>query len=198
MRRIAAIIVLLAIAFAAQAQPHRHAPAATPYAGLQTREIKSLSADDIDELRRGAGWGMALPAELNAMPGPAHVLELREPLGLTADQTAKIEAIFARMQAEAKAAGERFIQAEADIEAAFRAGSVPPVRLRALIDAAGAARNELRFVHLSRHSETAPLLTQAQIERYKALRGYAADPCANVPPGHDAAMWRRHNACAKP
>ncbi|MBN9498385.1 MAG: hypothetical protein J0H39_16655 [Alphaproteobacteria bacterium] len=195
MRRIAALIPLLAIAFAAQAQPHRHAPAAAPYAGLQTREIKSLSAEDIAELRRGGGWGLALPAELNAVPGPAHLLELREPLGLTADQIARIEAIFARMQAEAKTAGERFIRAEADIEAAFRAGGVPADRLRALIDTAGAARNELRFVHLSRHSETVPLLTSAQIERYKALRGYAADPCANIPPGHDAAMWRRHNAC---
>jgi hypothetical protein len=198
MRRIAAAIALLTLAFAAQAQTHHTPPAPAPYAGLQAREIKSLSAEDIAELRRGGGWGLALPAELNAVPGPAHLLELREPLGLTADQIAKIEAIFARMQAEAKAAGERFIRAEADIEAAFRVGRVPADRLRALIDAAGAARNELRFVHLSRHSETVPLLTQTQIERYKALRGYAADPCANVPPGHDAAMWRRHNACAKP
>lgn len=198
MRRIAAVLPLLALAFAAQAQTPHNAPVAAPYAGLQTREIKSLSADDIAELRRGGGWALALPAELNAVPGPAHLLELRDQLGLTADQTAKIEAMFARMRTEAQAAGERFIRAEADIEAAFRAGGVPAERLRALIDAAGAARNELRFVHLSRHSETLPLLTQAQIESYKALRGYAADPCANVPPGHDAAMWLRHNSCARP
>jgi len=27
------------------------------------------------------------------------------------------------------------------------------------------------------------------------LRGYGGDPCANVPAGHNAEMWRRHNNC---
>ena len=29
-----------------------------------------------DELLAGGGWGFALPAELNGLPGPRHVLEL--------------------------------------------------------------------------------------------------------------------------
>ncbi len=29
------------------------------YAGEENREIKSLAADDIDELRHGRGWGLA-------------------------------------------------------------------------------------------------------------------------------------------
>jgi len=71
-----------------------------------------------------------------------------------------------------------------------------PDALRALIDASAAARAELRFIHLSRHLETPPLLTADQIARYNDLRGYdAANPCAAVPEGHDAAMWRRHNGC---
>ena len=48
-----------------------------PYAGLEARAIKSLSAADVQELRRGGGWGLALPAELNGVPGPAHLLELK-------------------------------------------------------------------------------------------------------------------------
>lgn len=40
-----------------------------PYAGMQTREVKSLSAQDIMDLREGRGWGLALPAELNGRPG---------------------------------------------------------------------------------------------------------------------------------
>jgi hypothetical protein len=34
-----------------------------------------------------------------------------------------------------------------------------------------------------------------QIERYKVLRGYTADPCTKVPEGHDPAMYRRHMGC---
>ncbi len=100
------------------------------------------------------------------------------------------------MQAEALEAGDRFIEAEAAIEAAFRAGGLDPDRLRTLIDAAAEARADLRFVHLSRHLETLPLLTAEQVARYKALRGYGSDdPCEAVPEGHDPAKWRRHNGC---
>lgn len=176
----------------AAAQHHGH----SPYAGMEMREIKSLSEADIADLRRGAGWGLALPAELNGVPGPAHLLELKEEISLTPAQVTALEAIFAEMQADARAAGERFIAAEAAIEAAFREGNLTPDRLRALIDASAEARAELRFIHLTRHLETSPLLTSEQIARYSELRGYdAGDPCANVPHGHDPAMWRRHNNC---
>ncbi|TCO72453.1 hypothetical protein [Rhodovulum euryhalinum] len=75
-------------------------------------------------------------------------------------------------------------------------GRRDPGPVRALIDAAARARAELRFVHLARHLDTPPLLTDDQIARYNALRGYgAAAPCAAVPRGHDPAMWRRHNTC---
>lgn len=52
---------------------HNHG-ADSPYTGMQDRAIKSLSDADIRELRRGGGWGHALPAEINGMPGPAHLL----------------------------------------------------------------------------------------------------------------------------
>jgi hypothetical protein len=168
----------------------------SPYAGLESREIKSLSEVDLEDLRLGRGWGLALAAELNGVPGPAHLLELEAELDLDAGQVAAIEDIFAAMQAEAQEAGERFIAAEAAIESAFRDGGMTPDALRALIDTSAAARAELRFIHLSRHVETPPLLTADQIARYNDLRGYgAADPCDAVPGGHDAGMWRRHNGC---
>jgi hypothetical protein len=100
------------LSLAATAQHHGH----SPYAGMERREIKSLSDADIADLRRGAGWGLALSAELNGMPGPAHVLELKDRLGLSPAQIASIEAIFLAMQTEARAAGESFIAAEAAIE----------------------------------------------------------------------------------
>ena len=185
-----ALVAALLLPVAAPAQE------ASPYAGFEAREIKSLSETDIAEITRGAGWGLALAAELNGVPGPAHLLELREEVGLTPDQVTRIDAIFAAMQAEAQEAGARFVAAEADIEAAFRTGGLTPGRLRALIDASAAARAELRFVHLTRHLETPPLLSADQIARYNALRGYGADdPCNTIPEGHDPEMWRRHNNC---
>ena len=65
-----------------------HAPklinhASQPYAGQDTRQISSLSTSDIDALKKGDGWGLAKPAELNGYPGPAHVLEFADQLSLS-------------------------------------------------------------------------------------------------------------------
>lgn len=173
-----------------------HSGHASPYAGFETRAIKSLSETDLEELRRGGGWGLALAAEMNGVPGPAHLLELRDEISLSAEQVAAIQAIFDEMQSEAVAAGARLIEAEEAIEAAFRAGDLDDERLRALIAKAEAARADLRFIHLSRHLSTPPLLSADQIARYNTLRGYGSDPCANVPEGHNPEMWRRHNNCS--
>jgi len=181
-----------------QTKSHAHSHVApSPYAGFQNRDIKSLSETDLADLRQGAGWGLALAAELNGVPGPSHLLELREQIELTPDQVAAIEIIFAQMQVQAIEAGERLIAAEAAIEVAFRAGNLSPETLRELIAQAAAARAELRYVHLLRHLETPPLLSAQQIARYNTLRGYGSgnDPCAFVPEGHNPDMWRRHNNC---
>lgn len=167
----------------------------SPYAGYETRAIKSLSETDLEELRRGGGWGLALPAELNGVPGPAHLLELKDEIPLSREQVSAIETIFAEMQTEAISAGERLISMEQALEAAFVAGDLNEPALRALIDDAEIARSNLRFIHLSRHLSASALLSRDQIDRYNALRGYSANPCLNVPEGHDAEAWRRHNAC---
>ena len=134
MIRFFALALIAALPVEAAAQQHGH----SPYAGLEGREIKSLSKDDLEELRHGAGWGMALPAELNGVPGPAHLLELQDEIGLDSAQVEAIEAIFAEMQAEAKEAGARFIEAEVALEEAFREGNVTGDRLRRLVAAAAA------------------------------------------------------------
>jgi hypothetical protein len=172
-----------------------HSGHASRYAGFETRAIKSLSETDIEELRRGGGWGLALAAELNGIPGPAHLLELRDEIPLSAEQVTHIQTIFEEMRTEAIATGVRLIEAEAAIEAAFRDGALDDTRLQSLITEAEAARAELRFIHLSRHLSTPRLLSEEQVARYNALRGYGSDPCANTPEGHDAEMWRRHNNC---
>lgn len=174
---------------------HQHA-GHSPYAGMQGRAIKSLSDADIEELRRGGGWGLALPAELNGMPGPAHLLELRDEIPLSADQVEKVQALFDDMRNAAIPAGERLIEAESAIEAAFAHGTVEEALLRQLLAEAESARAELRFIHLSQHYKTVALLTPQQIDRYQVLRGYADDPCANVPEGHNPEMYRQHMGCS--
>ncbi|HRQ36135.1 MAG TPA: hypothetical protein PK361_11105 [Chiayiivirga sp.] len=188
------LLLALTLPAGAQHDPARHA-AQTPYAGMQAREIKSLSPADIEELRRGGGWGLALPAELNGVPGPAHLLELKDDIPLRPDQVAAIQALYDSMLGEAIPAGERLIDAEAVIERAFASGEVDEASLRTLLAAAGAARTELRFIHLSQHLRTVELLDAEQIARYKVLRGYADDPCANIPEGHNPEMYRRHMGC---
>lgn len=190
---IALTVALLPLA--AAAQDHVHDKSASPYAGFETRAIKSLSEQDIEELRRGAGWGLALPAELNGLPGPAHLLELKTALDLSDEQVEAISVIHIDMREAAVAAGERFIVAEATLSDAFADENLSEERLRELLLETAEARADLRFVHLSRHLSMPALLSKAQMRKYGVLRGYSDDPCAAVPEGHNPDMWRRHNGC---
>jgi hypothetical protein len=185
--------ILLCVATMAQAQHSHVAP--SPYAGQESRAIKGLSQDDVAELRRGGGWGLAKAAELNGMPGPIHLLELKREVALTAGQVAAIEAILERMRADAIAEGERLIARERALEEAFQARTVTEQSLRHMLGEIGASRSALRYVHLAAHLKASALLSAEQVARYNALRGYGARPCAAVPPGHDPALWRKHNGC---
>ncbi len=80
------------------------------YQGQETREIKALSADEVNAYLQGKGMGLAKAAELNGYPGPAHVLELATDLGLTAEQRSRTEALFASMSKEAIALGTELIR----------------------------------------------------------------------------------------
>jgi hypothetical protein len=123
-----ALLICLPLSTLAQ---HSHG-AQTPYAGMQNRAIKSLSDNDINELRRGGGWGLALAAELNGMPGPAHLLELKDQIPLAPDQVAKTQVLLDEMRRAAIPTGERLIAAEKALEAAFAAGKVDESSLRPL------------------------------------------------------------------
>jgi len=184
--------LMLAGAGSAVAQHHQHT---SKYAGQEKREIKSLSPDDMKELRRGGGWGLAKAAELNGVPGPAHLLEMKDRINLSLDQVTKIEALFKDMQAKAVATGAKLIAAEKALEEAFRAGSMTDEKLKSMLAGIAKVRAELRFIHLSTHLRTPGIVSKYQISRYNVLRGYANDPCASVPEGHDAAMWKKHNGC---
>ena len=145
-----------------------------PYAGMEGRAIATLSDQDIAALEAGEGWGLALPAELNGWPGPRHVLDMDDVLGLTPAQRGQVERMFGLMQAEARRIGGNYIAAERALDAAFDDPALDPVVLAGLVVAATNALGELRMIHLVAHIETRQILTDAQIETYNTQRGYGA------------------------
>ena len=145
-----------------------------PYAGLEARAIKALSEQQIADLRAGRGISLALAAELNGYPGPMHVLELGDSLGLSDEQRARMQELFAAMKAEAIPLGERLIAQEADLDRRFAGKTITPESLAATTDAIGATQAALRRAHLKYHLLTLDVLTPAQAQRYAELRGYGA------------------------
>jgi hypothetical protein len=146
----------------------------SPYVGFDTRDVKTLSPERIEGLRRGAGLGYALAAELNGLPGPMHVLELQKPLELSPDQLRRTQALFERMRKEAIAAGEALIAAEAHLDRMFVLGHASAERIAAQTQVAAAQEARLRAIHLTAHLEQAAILTPDQIASYVRLRGYQA------------------------
>lgn len=171
-RTVLIMAALLLIDPALAGQSHHEHVHASPYAGEEKREIKSLSQDDVDELLRGGGWGLAKAAEMNGMPGPAHVLDMASELGLSPEQIERTRVIRDAMRREAKALGQRFVAEEAALETRFREGDIAEQELGTRMSGIEALRSKLRIVHLSAHIEMTRILSAEQAERYAALRGY--------------------------
>jgi Spy/CpxP family protein refolding chaperone len=179
MRHLLAALLVVAVPAGAQA------PA--PYAGMQQRPIKALSADAQADLLAGRGMGLALAAELNGFPGPMHVLELADRLALSPAQRAATEALMARMRADAIRLGQAVVAAEAALDQAFATRAIDAAALARQTAAIAALQGELRAVHLATHLDQAALLTAAQVAAYNDARGYGGG-IAPVPGGHH----RRH------
>lgn len=143
-----------------------------PYAGLQGRDIKALSDQQIADLRAGRGMSLALPAELNGYPGPAHSLELAEQLRLSPEQRSKTQVLLDKMQQEAKALGEEVIIAERALDRLFKDKRVVPASLASATSKAAAAQGSLREAHLRYHLAMMEVLTPEQVAQYNRLRGY--------------------------
>lgn len=168
-----ALLLTFSSAPALAQHQHQHAPAASPYAGLEKRSVKALSDEEVADLKAGRGMGSALAAELNGYPGPSHVLELGEPLGLTNAQRIRMQALFEAMKGETILIGERLIEQESDLERQFARRTVTPASLTAATAAIGATQAALRAAHLRYHLATVEVLTPEQVRRYNELRGYS-------------------------
>ena len=181
LRTVALVTTLLGVPLAAWAQ---HPP--QPYASMRTRQIKALSAKQIADLKAGRGMGLAMAAELNGYPGPAHVLELADKLELKPDQRESVQRMLNAMKGEAIPIGEKLIAAEAELDRGFAAGTMTELQLQDQVQAIAKLEGELRFTHLKYHLGMVELLTPEQVARYNELRGYAgpADMPDTMPAGH--------------
>jgi hypothetical protein len=169
-RRSLIAVLLLCAASRAAAQQHQHGQ--SPYAGLEGREIKALSPDQIQELRNGDGMGLALAAELNRYPGPRHVLELAHGLDLSARQQEEVRGIEQAMRAKVRELGARIIEMERQLDQAFAHGTMTEADLLALTGQIARLQGTLRYAHLAAHLEVRRILTEKQITTYDELRGY--------------------------
>ncbi len=142
------------------------------YSGEERRKIKSLSVDDINQLEQGKGWGLAKAAELNGMPGPIHVLQMKEKISLTKQQEKKIKALYDQMKTEAIPLGKRLIKLEKQLNDMFADKSVNETSLRQQLTLIAEVRMKLRYVHLATHLKTPDVLSMHQINLYNRLRGY--------------------------
>ena len=175
------VFLLAPLAFAASAAT----PTATPYAGQETRSIKSLSDDEISALLAGQGMGLAKAAELNGYPGPAHVLELASELRLTSEQRAATEALFVSMQSKAAKLGAALVDEERRLDQLFRERTVTGDSLAGELSKIGALQAEVRGVHLEAHLAELRILTPEQAAKYASLRGYAAHPADDGAAHHE-------------
>jgi len=168
--RVGSVLVLAAALGAAIGWPAARADA--PYAGLEQSRVKALSAEQVDDLLRGRGMGLGLPAELSGYPGPRHVLDLADRLGLTQEQRRETERLFREMQTRAVALGERIVAGEAGLDALFSGGHATDAAIRGATLELGRLQGELRALHLGYHVAMRDLLTPGQTAAYQELRGY--------------------------
>lgn len=169
MFRISALLVILLSVSAVMGQDHESA-----YAGQEIREIKSLSAQERRGYLSGHGMGFAKAAELNHYPGPKHVLQLQDELGLSEQQVQKTKQVYDEMHREAIRFGKLYVQKEKDLDHLFSTRQVDEEHLLTLLKEIAALRGEVRFAHLKAHVRMKQILSEEQIAQYDLLRGYAS------------------------
>jgi Spy/CpxP family protein refolding chaperone len=163
------LAALAALGATLGAAVHEPAPAPSPTAG---GKVHSLPADEVASLLAGEGMGLAHAAELNHYPGPNHLLDAADPVGLSAGQRDAIRRIYLETIDQARQVGRRIVDKEAELSGAFARGEITEERLRALVGEIADLRGRLRVIHLSAHLKTRTLLSSTQVERYEKVRGY--------------------------
>ncbi|MEM7209769.1 MAG: hypothetical protein AAF434_18260 [Pseudomonadota bacterium] len=146
----------------------------SPYAGEETKNIKSLAPDEIAALLKGHGMGFAKAAELNHYPGPRHVLDLTEQLHLSAHQIEQTNLIFEKMREKAIYLGTQLVKYEEELDILFSSKQISASTLDPLLLKIGKTRAMLRGTHLLAHLKMKNVLSHHQVKMYDSLRGYSS------------------------
>jgi Spy/CpxP family protein refolding chaperone len=126
-----------------------------------------LSPQQMEGLLAGRGMGLSMPAEMNGKPGPLHVLEHADTLGLTEAQRQTAMDLVAAMKAEAIPLGREVVERESRLDIIFAADGAGAETLVAEI---AALQGRLRWVHLRTHLAMTAVLTPEQVAWYRHLR----------------------------
>jgi hypothetical protein len=150
----------------------------SPYRANPLGGVRGISTEEVTALREGNGMGLARAAELNSYPGPRHVLAAVEAgqLQATLEQVERTTAIYATMRRDAQQVGAQILGEEASLESAFRSGTISEPDLTSRVARIAELQGELRSIHLAAHLATRAILTDEQVQKYNAIRGYAAEP----------------------
>lgn len=146
---LAAVLTLIALPVFAAERP----------SGLTPQQMEGLLA--------GRGMGMSMPAEMNGKPGPLHVLEHADALGLTEAQRRTADELVTAMKAEAIPLGREVVELESRLDSTFAADGAGAETLVAEI---AALQGRLRWVHLRTHLAMTTVMTPEQVARYRHLR----------------------------
>jgi hypothetical protein len=166
---VCAVAIFAVLSSAAMTQSNQ------PYSGMQSRPIKALSDQQVADLKAGRGMGLALAAELNGYPGPSHLIELSDRLGLTSDQHSVLKGMFDAMKGETIPIGETLIVQEEQLDRLFAGKTVSEQQLHDATRDIGETQGRLRNAHLNYHLQARAILQPDQIRRYAELRGYGAE-----------------------
>ncbi len=180
MHKVVVAILLAGSTLLASASP------ANPYAGQQSREIKAMSAEEMQSYLSGKGMGLARAAELNGYPGPAHVKALGIELGLSAQQSQQTEELLSRMESQSALLGRQLVDEERALDKLFSSRTITPDLLARAMARISELQGKVRLAHLSAHIDQVAILTPDQVHRYMTLRGYADEtqPAEGEPHHH--------------
>jgi Spy/CpxP family protein refolding chaperone len=110
----------------------------------------------------GRGFGMAFAADRNGYPGPLHVLELGNALGLSSAQASQVRLLETAMLAESRPRSAALLAAERQLDALFTSGRATEADLALRVAEVERLRGEVRMVHLRYHLKTRDVLTEQQ------------------------------------
>ncbi len=161
-----------------------NANSVSPYVKQESREIKSLSTEDVQGYLSGKGMGFAKAAELNGYPGPSHVLAMASELALTAEQKQRTESLFKNMEAKAISLGHLLVEEERKLDQLFAAKVISPESLAQSLKRIGELQAQVRQAHLEAHLVQLAILSPAQVSKYIVLRGYTDAPQTKSHSGH--------------